>query len=222
MFQTTNQMLDQITRKKHVDPGLLCLFWAPNTILACEAGRTCQLEDFWMWIEESLGIPIRVCLKIVYPIYPMVLLIIIPMKNGYFIGKINPTFSDKPIRSPIDGILEAIGGSMQTSGDPRMNESSAYYEWVVAQVHKWCPVWGASCPPRYHASHKNRDIPRQTCCWLKRQLEQSYEPVSNSKESPAPNWGPRRCRAVGNNVGWVPSCSGPDMELAGYAAPALA
>ena len=30
------------------------------------------------------------------PLYPMVLLIIIPMKNGYFIGKINPTFSDKP------------------------------------------------------------------------------------------------------------------------------
>ena len=29
------------------------------------------------------------------PLYPMVLLIIIPMKNGYFIGKINPTFSDK-------------------------------------------------------------------------------------------------------------------------------
>ena len=26
----------------------------------------------------------------------MVLLIIIPMKNGYFIGKINPTFSDTP------------------------------------------------------------------------------------------------------------------------------
>ena len=30
-------------------------------------------------------------------IYPMVLLIIIPMKNGYFIGNINPTFPDKPI-----------------------------------------------------------------------------------------------------------------------------
>ena len=28
----------------------------------------------------------------------MVLLIMIPMKNGYFIGKINPTFSDKPKR----------------------------------------------------------------------------------------------------------------------------
>ena len=27
------------------------------------------------------------------PLNPMVLLIIIPMKNGYFIGKINPTFS---------------------------------------------------------------------------------------------------------------------------------
>ena len=38
-----------------------------------------------------------VCLKMVStPLYPMVLLIIIPMKNGYFIGNINPTFSDKP------------------------------------------------------------------------------------------------------------------------------
>ena len=33
------------------------------------------------------------------PIYPMVLLIIIPFLNGYFIGNINPTFSDKPILS---------------------------------------------------------------------------------------------------------------------------
>ena len=31
------------------------------------------------------------------PLHPMVLLIIVPMKNGYFIGNINPTFSDKPI-----------------------------------------------------------------------------------------------------------------------------
>ena len=31
----------------------------------------------------------------------MVLLIIIPMKNGYFIGNINPTFSDKPISNYI-------------------------------------------------------------------------------------------------------------------------
>ena len=32
------------------------------------------------------------------PLYPMVLLIIIPMKNGYVIGNINPTFSDKPFQ----------------------------------------------------------------------------------------------------------------------------
>ena len=31
---------------------------------------------------------------------PMVLLIIIPFLNGYFIGNINPTFSDKPICYP--------------------------------------------------------------------------------------------------------------------------
>ena len=31
------------------------------------------------------------------PLNPMVLLIIIPMKNCYFIGNMNPTFSDKPI-----------------------------------------------------------------------------------------------------------------------------
>ena len=29
------------------------------------------------------------------PLNPMVLLIIIPFLNGYFIGNINPTFSDK-------------------------------------------------------------------------------------------------------------------------------
>ena len=31
------------------------------------------------------------------PLYPIVLLIIIPFLNGYFIGNINPTFSDIPI-----------------------------------------------------------------------------------------------------------------------------
>ena len=35
--------------------------------------------------------------KWLVPLNPMVLLIIIPMKNGYFIANINPTFSDKPI-----------------------------------------------------------------------------------------------------------------------------
>ena len=41
-----------------------------------------------------------VCLKMLCtPLYPMVLLIIIPMKNGYFIGNINPTFSDEPTKN---------------------------------------------------------------------------------------------------------------------------
>ena len=34
------------------------------------------------------------------PVNPMVLLIMIPMNNGYFIGNINPTFSDIPIYKP--------------------------------------------------------------------------------------------------------------------------
>ena len=37
------------------------------------------------------------CLKMLCtPLYPMVFMILIPFLNGYFIGKINPTFSDKP------------------------------------------------------------------------------------------------------------------------------
>ena len=36
--------------------------------------------------------------NVVYPIVPNGFADhIIPMKNGYFIGNINPTFSDKPI-----------------------------------------------------------------------------------------------------------------------------
>ena len=45
--------------------------------------------------EKNMPINIWVCLKMsCTPLYPMVLLIIIPMNNGYFIGNINPTFSD--------------------------------------------------------------------------------------------------------------------------------
>ena len=43
---------------------------------------------------------IWVCLKIVYP-YTQWLMIIIPFLNGYFIGGINPTFSDIPIKTTI-------------------------------------------------------------------------------------------------------------------------
>ena len=44
------------------------------------------------WAHESLNhhnLSMWVCLKIVYPIFPMVLLIIIPFLNGYFIGNIH-------------------------------------------------------------------------------------------------------------------------------------
>ena len=68
--------------------------------------RNRRTKRCWHWgiwtssIRSSTG-ALRgttwVCLKMLCtPLYPMVLLIIIPMKNGYFIGNINPTFSDKP------------------------------------------------------------------------------------------------------------------------------
>ena len=47
-------------------------------------------------ISITSEMSIWVCLKIVYPLNPMILLIII-LLNGYFIGNINPTFSDTPI-----------------------------------------------------------------------------------------------------------------------------
>ena len=49
------------------------------------------------------------------PLNPMVLLIIIPFLNGYFIGNINPTFSDKPIFHP-----NTWGITPQNSYDPRV------------------------------------------------------------------------------------------------------
>ena len=48
----------------------------------------------WFYDSLSLAGTLWVCLKIEKtPFYPMVLLIIIPFLNGYFIGNINPTFS---------------------------------------------------------------------------------------------------------------------------------
>ena len=48
-------------------------------------------EAKWNNVQHGVN---WVCLKMLCtPLYPMVLLIIIPFLNGYFIGKINPTFS---------------------------------------------------------------------------------------------------------------------------------
>ena len=53
------------------------------------------------------------------PLNPMVFMIIIPMKNGYFIGNINPTFSDKAILNDIDGCLPVEPSFCQSdSSDP--------------------------------------------------------------------------------------------------------
>ena len=53
----------------------------------------------------------------------MVLLIIIPMKNGYFTGKINPTFSDKPT---------CFFAKHETSTLPSAQKSSL---WHIKQRH---------------------------------------------------------------------------------------
>ena len=54
----------------------------------------------------------------------MVLLIIIPFLNGYFIGNINPTFSDKPIYSIIFEYYSGIWSIMATfSGDVQYTQN---------------------------------------------------------------------------------------------------
>ena len=57
-----------------------------------------QLLERWLvCFRQRLGDTYGCVWKWLVPLNPMVLLITIPMKNGYFIGNINPTFSDKPI-----------------------------------------------------------------------------------------------------------------------------
>ena len=62
-------------------------------------GRTIPLFPMayaWSWSHGLMDCPNRVCLKMVStPLYPMVLLIILPMKNGYFTGGI-PHFQTCP------------------------------------------------------------------------------------------------------------------------------
>ena len=77
------------------------------------------------------------------PLYPMVLLIIIPMKNGYFIGNINPTFSDKPTWPFRWGIAEAFvtyvtGGPLWHEGQQSGETPSS-----IRNVHSWHAVLGS-------------------------------------------------------------------------------
>ena len=74
---------------------------------------------------------IWLCLKMLCtPLYPMVLLIIIPMKNGYFIGNINPTFSGpNPYSTTVCMILllEHTSTSVVAAGAGKANKSSKLY-----------------------------------------------------------------------------------------------
>ena len=66
----------------------------------------------WGFIQSH---PIWVCLKMsCTPLYPMVLLIIIPMKNGYFIGNIPNIFRHTQISSP-GRIIQTASGATSPS-----------------------------------------------------------------------------------------------------------
>ena len=70
----------------------------------------CQMSHgFLVQMFPPVGQKMGLSENVVYPIFPMVLLIIIPFLNGYFIGNINPTFSDTPIYIYIYKNLVTIG-----------------------------------------------------------------------------------------------------------------
>ena len=68
------------------------------------------------------------------PFSPMVLLIIIPFLNGYVIGEINPTFSDKPISSNTKSVVP-LGFSPLTSPVQRGSIELAADEPVASWTH---------------------------------------------------------------------------------------
>ena len=92
VLRYTNHMLGMgwVTPSDSTPRALWGSLHLPNIgILA----RFCENAVFMMLFFFSMSKK-WVCLKMLAkPLNPMVLLIIIPMKNGYFIGKINPTFS---------------------------------------------------------------------------------------------------------------------------------
>ena len=82
-------------------------------IFGLSAFSALWMQPFWnqpRWTNSPHMVQVRKCCV---PLKPMVLLIIIPMKNGYFIGNINPTFSDKPIwcRSPLPKSVQVAPGT---------------------------------------------------------------------------------------------------------------
>ena len=90
---------DELRAKRRTCPSPACEPWACLKVRnAVQSDAICISR---IGTNNWGNFNIWVCLKMLCtPLYPMVLLIIIPMNNGYFIGKINPTFSDKAISSP--------------------------------------------------------------------------------------------------------------------------
>ena len=70
------------------------------------------------------------------PLNPMVFLILIPFLNGYFIGNINPTFSDIPISPWLDLRWSSFGSLWINTRLPLQATHSAGL-WAVGQ---WVPV----------------------------------------------------------------------------------
>ena len=71
-----------------------------------------------------------VCLKMLCtPLYPMVLLIIIPFLNGYFIGKINPIFRQTHV--PISSGAMNVSGAWNKRAILLYSIHMAYFFWLV-------------------------------------------------------------------------------------------
>ena len=78
------------------------------------------------------------------------LMIIIPFLNGYFIGNINPTFSDKPRLDPAENLIDGSDGvqlcSFPTYHQRKTHESSSspavikLIKIVGADVHSDVPL----------------------------------------------------------------------------------
>ena len=68
-------------------------------------------------------------------------MIIIPMKNGYFIGNINPTFSDKPILAGKSSLVS----SLLSSASFGMMIQHEFYMCSHAMIETtnniWCGIW---------------------------------------------------------------------------------
>ena len=109
--------------------GFGWFFWVPDVWMA-------SMSEFSTSKRNSPVSPGCVW-KCRVPLYPMVLLIIIPMKNCYFIGNINPTFSDKPTEnSGRDATLRSPAGDNQLDRREGWNcSATGMIGWIASSDH---------------------------------------------------------------------------------------